>query len=455
MSSLVLVVASGAAWEPVALAVLADRRDVAVLKRCVDVDDLLAAATAGQANVAVVGLDAPGLDGAAVGHLRAHGVRPVAVVTGDPDGARLHAARIGIGNLVGESELDTLPEVLVRAATELAEQAEAGGTGAGGAGEGDDGRGAIGAGAPDGDPSGVPATTERGRVIAVWGPAGAPGRTTMAAAVAAELARRRRPVVLVDADPFGGAVGQQLGVLDEVSGLLAAARLATGGLLEERLSSVPRRLGEHLGLVTGLPRPDRWSEVRPGALEHLLELLRGQGHVVVDTGFCLEDDLAGDLGGRPGRHHLTLAALDEADAVLAVGGADPVGLSRLARGLAELRERVPHLPLHVVVNRMRPSLGWSERDVAAMVSGFVQPASLHFVPEDRATVDRALVTGRTLLETDADSPVVRAVASVAATLVPDPVEPDPWSGPEPADRRPGLGRLTRIRRRTAGRAHPP
>lgn len=438
MSSLVLVVASGAAWEPVALAVLADRRDVAVLKRCVDVDDLLAAATAGQANVAVVGLDAPGLDGAAVGHLRAHGVRPVAVVTGDPDGARLHAARIGIGNLVGESELDTLPEVLVRAATELAEQAEAGGTG--GAGEGDDGRGAIGAGAPDGDPSGVPATTERGRVIAVWGPAGAPGRTTMAAAVAAELARRRRPVVLVDADPFGGAVGQQLGVLDEVSGLLAAARLATGGLLEERLSSVPRRLGEHLGLVTGLPRPDRWSEVRPGALEHLLELLRGQGHVVVDTGFCLEDDLAGDLGGRPGRHHLTLAALDEADAVLAVGGADPVGLSRLARGLVELREAVGPVPVRLVVNRMRPTLGWSERDVAAMVEGFGHPVSLHFLPDDRDAVDRALVTGRTLTETAPDSAVVRALGAVADAVVPP-------TGPS-------APRRGRLRRRRAGAGRP-
>ena len=58
----VLIVASGAAWEPEALRLLGDHPRIVVLKRCVDVDDLMAAATAGQADVAVVGLDAPGLD---------------------------------------------------------------------------------------------------------------------------------------------------------------------------------------------------------------------------------------------------------------------------------------------------------------------------------------------------------------------------------------------------------
>ena len=40
----VLLLAAGAAWETRALRVLSDRRDLVVLKRCVDVDDLLASA---------------------------------------------------------------------------------------------------------------------------------------------------------------------------------------------------------------------------------------------------------------------------------------------------------------------------------------------------------------------------------------------------------------------------
>jgi len=81
---------------------------------------------------------------------------------------------------------------------------------------------------------------------------------------APDLARRALSALLGDADPQAGSIAQQLGVLDEVSGLLAAARLATAGVLEERLASVQRSLGPHLRLVTGLPRADRWSEVRPG-----------------------------------------------------------------------------------------------------------------------------------------------------------------------------------------------
>ena len=100
---------------------------------------------------------------------------------------------------------------------------------------------------------------------------------------------------------------------------------------------------------------------------------------------------------------------------LVVGSADPVGLSRLARGLVELRELTDGAPVHVVVNRMRPSLGWSEKNIAGMVTGFARLAGLYFLPDDRGAVDRALVAGRTLVESG-DSPLVRALARVVDAL---------------------------------------
>jgi MinD-like ATPase involved in chromosome partitioning or flagellar assembly len=399
----VLIVASGAAWEPEALRLLGDHPRIVVLKRCVDVDDLLAAATAGQADVAVVGLDAPGLDRTAVDHLRAHGVRPVAIAAGGAtlDGGRLRAGRIGIPAVVTDDQLATLADAICsddRPATVVRRPVDP---------------------PPIGPPGGHdPAAA--GRVVAVWGPAGA-GRTTVAAALAAELARRRRRVVLVDADPYGGAVAQQLGILDEVSGVLAAVRLDGAGQLEQRLGSVQRGLDQHLSVVTGLPRADRWVEVRSGTVEHLLSLLSAGAEVVVDTGFSVEEDQVPDLGGRPGRNQMTLEALDAADEVLVVGGADPVGLSRLARGIVELRERRSGRPVQVVINRMRPSLGWSEREIVAMVSGFARPSAVHFLPDDQAAVDRALVSGRTLLE-GGDSDLGRAVGRVADSLLPELVE---------------------------------
>jgi hypothetical protein len=112
-----------------------------------------------------------------------------------------------------------------------------------------------------------------------------------------------------------------------------------------------------------------------------------------------------------------LASLALADEVLVVGSADPVGLARLARGLVDLREVIADVPLRVVVNRMRPSLGWSEKDVAGMVEGFARLVGLHFLPDDRPTVDRALVAGRTLAEVG-DSMVGRAVADLVDAVAP-------------------------------------
>jgi MinD-like ATPase involved in chromosome partitioning or flagellar assembly len=414
----VLIVAAGAAWESPALAALGARSDVVVLKRCVDVDDLLATAAAGQADVAVVGLDAPGFDVPAIDHLRRHGVRPVAV---SPAGAALEAgrvrgARIGAATVVAADDLDGLVEAVRRPAAPPPPPRTA----------------------PPDDPTPVSAGTA-GRVVAVWGSAGAPGRTTVATGLAAVLATRA-PTTLVDADPYGGSVAQVLGVLDEVSGLLAAARLAGAGTLEEGFGSVPRALDERLSVVTGLPRPDRWGEVRPGTVEAVVGIAAERGHVVVDTGFSLEEDPATDYGSRPGRNQLTVDALTVADEVVVVGTADPVGLSRLARGLVELREAVGPVPVRLVVNRMRPTLGWAERDVASMVSGFARPVGLHFLPDDRETVDRALVTGRTLTESAPDSGLVRALTELVDALV-------PMSG-KTSDRRRWL------RRRTAGGAHP-
>ena len=220
----------------------------------------------------------------------------------------------------------------------------------------------------------------------------------------------------MDADPYGGSVAQVLGVLDEVSGLLAASRLAAGGTLAERFDSVARRLDDRLAVVTGLPRPDRWTEVRAGTVEALLDVARTRGDVVVDTGFGLAE---GGLDlGRPGRDALTVEALGAADEVLVVGTADPVGLSRLARGLVDLREVMGPVPVRLVVNRMRSTLGWSEQDVASMVAGFGHPVSLHFLPDDRDAVDRALVTGRSLTESAPDSSLVRALAVLADAVVP-------------------------------------
>jgi len=221
--------------------------------------------------------------------------------------------------------------------------------------------------------------------------------------------------MLVDVDGYGGAVAQHLGVLDEMSGLLGAARLANSGQLDhDRLVSLARQINPALRILTGLPRADRWSEVRDVAFDQLLELARSLGrYVVLDTGFSLEQDANAAFGSiAPARNSMTLAALENADEVVVVGSADPVGLARLARALVELLETVSGCTLRIAVNRARPSLGWGEHEVRAMIEGFVTPSSVHFLPDDRTAADRAMVSGKSLVELG-DSALRRGLADLA------------------------------------------
>lgn len=426
----VLVLASGAAWESGALEVLGEASGLVVLKRCVDVDDLMATAATQQADLAVVCAEAPGLDGSAVRALARHGVGVVAVtpqLAREDQAARL--AHAGVAATVVQTELSTLPGTLLAL--------------------GDQTSGPEAVRVPEprapGPPTpedvaeaGAEPPTAPGRVVVVWGPVGAPGRTTVATALAGELASRARPTLLVDADPHA-CVGQHLGVLDQVSGLLVAAR-GSSASLGERLPSAARRVDDHLAVLTGLPRPERQHEVREGVLGEVLEVARERGDVVVDTGA----ELTSAQGWREGTLGLALEALEAADEVVVVGAADPVGLARLARGLVELREEWGETPVRVVVNRMRPSLGWSRSDVQGMVDGLARVRSLHFLPDDRVAVDRALVAGRSVAAERAS-----AVAGGVRELV-DAVWPD-TAGAVPADAR---GRRGRLSLRRAGTAHP-
>lgn len=406
----VLVVAAGARWEPRALEVLGSTSGVVLLRRCMDVTDLLAHAAAGDARVAVVAAEAPGLDAAAVGHLTRHGVQALAVVPDGLDGAAEAMRRSGIRAILSDTQLSELGS----AARALA---------------------ATGSGA---DASPDPKTAGAGTVVAVWGPTGAPGRTTVTLGLAGELATRGADPLVLDLDPWGGAVAQRLGVLDEVSGLLAAARSAHLDDFPERYVALQRRVAG-FRVLSGLPRPDRWAEVRPEVVDVLVDAGRDQGPVLIDTGFSLEDDPAADFGSRPARNALTHASLLAADHIVVVGTADPVGLSRLARGLAELRELTGGRGVLVVVNRWRSRLGLDEAEVRRLLAGFGDVVDLHLVPEDGLAADRSLVTGRSFAEAG-PSPLARAFSPIADVLFPGSLVLQP-------------ARVRRVRGRRADRVH--
>lgn len=283
----------------------------------------------------------------------------------------------------------------------------------------------------------------RGEVTAVWGPAGAPGRTAVAIAIAAELAAAGRSVALADADTHAASIAPALGLLDEAPGFAAACRLAGLDALDaaelDRVAQVHRsRLGA-FRVLTGLGRPSRWPELPADRVRATLVATRSWvEHTVVDVAASIEEDeeLSSDLVA-PRRNAATLAALRAADRVVVVGSADPIGLSRLLHAHADLLEAIDPPEVVVVVNRVRASaIGMNPqgqiRQTLLRFGGIDDPV---LVPDDRAAFDAALLGGETLADAAPRSPARTAVRElVAGRMLP----------PAPAAERP-----RRARRRAA------
>jgi MinD-like ATPase involved in chromosome partitioning or flagellar assembly len=413
----VLAAVTGASWEAALVAGLERTpTGITVVRRCVDLADLLAAASTGTARAALLSAELRRLDRDALARLAAARVAVVGLFSPGDEEAETRLRQLGVVHVLSADSPATEISVAVSAA--LGEQ------------DVDADRAATGwsqplEALPHGDAPADPGAVVEpgtGRLVAVWGPTGAPGRTTVAVNVAAELAASGVPTLLADADVYGGVVAQVLGFLDEAPGLAAVARLANNGQLDlAALAAAAPLAGPNLRVLTGISRADRWPELRPSALEQVWALARSLAALtVVDVGFCLEQDeeLSFDTAA-PRRNGATLATLDAADTVLAVGAADPVGLQRLVRGLTQLRETVPGALPRVVLNRVRRGAVGSEPEaqLAEALQRYAGVRDLAYVPEDREALDAALLQARALLEVDRDSRARAALAGIAAALV--------------------------------------
>lgn len=438
---------------------------IRLTRRCADLAELLGAVAAGVGQLAVVSVDLRGLDRGIVTELAQEGVRLLGVHPPGDDGGERTLRRWGVPVVV---PVDVDDAALQRAVDELlaVPTGDAAAPGPGGRQRPADGpeaadvaaavsdRAAATAGEErsqvqptDGIPGDGPAAGDaggpgRGETVVVWGPAGAPGRSTVALNLAAELAALGETVVLVDADTYGACQAQLLALLDEAPGLLAAARAADHGPIDEH--TLARHAPEALPgmrVLTGLPRADRWPELREPALRDVLDrCTRLARWTVVDVASCLEEDeeLSFDTAA-PRRNGAALVALDAADHVLAVGLGDPVGLQRLVRGLDRLGE-VSGGTRRVVVNRVRSSAVGPDpvRKVTEALARFAGVADVVTVPEDQPALDAAVLRGQVLSEARPRSPARLALAEIAARLAARPHAAParrhrlPWSRAAPA-----------------------
>lgn len=447
---------------------IATEPGLTVVRRCADLAELTAAAVAGLGTVAVVDADL-GVDRTFLERLRAHGVRPV-VCCQEGDVVR----HDGLGALALAHGVDPLPAIrsLAEAAASGTEQLAdverlnqvLGAAPSRGAGETDDRSGddvppaaeepraahhtpstssdqgaAVGptpgpelpatrrerrrqrsganhpvaSAAPEDRPDAAP------RVVAVTGPGGSPGRTTIAINLAHELAQHGDEVVLIDADLWGGAIAQTLGLLAETAGLSAAVRAADHGRLDEAtFARLAPKVADRLRVLPGLARATRWREVSAVSMLALLDTARRVATwVVVELPVLVPEEEAGYSLG-PGRNDVARSLLGAAEEILVVGAAEPIGIERLVQTLLDLDDVPTTGRRRVLVNRLRtsaagPRAADSVREALARFADVPDPA---LVPDDRALSDRALLAGTTWREAGGRSAARVAVTELAGEL---------------------------------------
>lgn len=380
-----VVLAVDVEFESSAAAALSAAGDIAVRSRPADGVELAAAMSAGAAEVYVLSRYFPGVDAEFRDRARRLGVRILGY------GAGLVADwGVAVEVEAGCSAEALCEAVRACAQAEPAEVSEAPAVAP------------VEAGSP-------------GRIVAVWGADGAPGRSTIAAALA-DISSRAERTVLVDADTVHAGQAVMLGLLDDASKIAALCRSAES-LDDTVISRCIARVRDGLDVVTGLSRADRWPEVRAGALTAVLEeLAKRYPVVIVDVSARVDPD---DPLADPfyDRHAATRAALDAADEVIVVGAAEPPALVRLMNVLSS--ERFRHAEkTHVVVNRVREGAVGAdpEQRIQQTLQRFVACESPVLLPDARDALDRAVLAGTTIIESAPKNPLSIALWDFARQL---------------------------------------
>ena len=275
-------------------------------------------------------------------------------------------------------------------------------------------------------PDAVRAHSTPNRVSVVWGPSGAPGRSTIAIQLAVERRRLGRQTALVDADTVAPSLALLLGLGDDAPGVAAACRRADLGALDSveltRLASVISTSAGEIEVLEGINRPGRWPELGAHRLQAALRACRVWAEetvVDVSSAFDADDEATYDLSG-PRRHAATVAALQEADEIIAVAAADPLGISRFIREHAELRRLTAPAPVRVLVNRVRPGpLGIDARgQIRRTLERFAGITDITFLPFDQRAADAALLHARPMADLTPRSSLVAGVRRFASAHTP-------------------------------------
>ena len=378
-----VVVLADQRYEAPLIQAIQGRSDVlAIVRRCADLAEVVAAARAGLADLAVIDGSDPDLTIETVESLRACGMVVVALA---PHHERSRLIALGVASVAAPGSPDQVVNSLI-AATRTRPSTPATASSA---------------------PPPPPPPSAPGSVLAVWGTSGAPGRTTLAVGIATALSAHG-PTLLVDADTANPTIPHLLGLPVHASGLSTLARTDTLGAAVMR--------SENLHVITGLVTPHRWREVSKPGIESIVGALRlSARYSVVDiASTSLEKASRG-----ANRDDAALGVLERADRLVIVARGDIVGINRLSFLARWWEEQERAIPVEVIVNRVSTAAIGPHPvpSLQAAIGAFMPDCIFHVVPEDEG-VGRASLRGKALGENGARCDASDALQAIVEQWVP-------------------------------------
>lgn len=253
------------------------------------------------------------------------------------------------------------------------------------------------------------------KVVAVWSAAGSTGRSSIAAAIACELAKHSKRVLLIDCDVVAPAQLQVFGFDQHHSGINAAVRLQNQGQLDwQALSNLLLDFDfekARLQLLPGLSMVNRWQQLSFESIRQLIAFCRqGFDFVVLDLASSLEAKVI-HLESQVERNGATLAALAEADHLVAITNSDVVSLNRFIWAVDQLKDLKLESKLHVVANRVDHSAVGraTTAEIAQTIHNFVALPVAVFLSNDDQLFGRAIAEGVPITQVRKNSSVKQAL----------------------------------------------
>ena len=242
------------------------------------------------------------------------------------------------------------------------------------------------------------ADVPRSPLVAVLGPKGGTGKTTLATNLAADLTMRGYDTLLVDLDLQFGDVGVVLGVHPDRTIFDLAS--APGTLDTEQLRGYVARSQDGINVLLAPVRPDQADAVTGDHITRILDTARMTFDVVVvDT--------------PPAFTSGTIAAVDQADRIILLGSFDLPGLKNMKVGMETLDMMgVPSSRVVPVLNRANTKVGLLVADVAHVL----RRAPDVTIPSDRG-VPRSVNETRPIICQQPKSAPAKSFRSVGDRIV--------------------------------------